>query len=133
MTSKHALDSRVLRRSYHLLRYHHHRFSRESPIAVIEEVFKGWPEEVDDKDVMEAFLAEIVYIWNARCRPLTRNHGYTWTCTYDTQPVFCTFGIHLEVEGHHSFAVPTLRQYKFRAIAQAHETYEFDGYLIVVE
>jgi hypothetical protein len=32
---------------------------------VIEEVFQTGPEEVDDEDVVEALLAEVVYIRNA--------------------------------------------------------------------
>jgi len=46
----------------HLLCYHNHSFRRESAVAVIKEVFEGWTKEVDDKYIMEAFLAKVIDI-----------------------------------------------------------------------
>jgi hypothetical protein len=51
----------------HLLRNHHHGLYGESPVAVVEEILERWSEEVDDQDVVEAFLAEVVDIRNSRC------------------------------------------------------------------
>lgn len=36
-------------------------------MAVIEEVFKAWSEQVDDQDVVKALLAEVIYVRNTGC------------------------------------------------------------------
>lgn len=57
-----------------MLRYHHYSFGRESSVAVVEKVFERRAEEVDDEDVVKAFLTEVIDIryagyqisaWNA--------------------------------------------------------------------
>jgi hypothetical protein len=50
--------------SHHLLGYHDHSLDRESAVAVIEEIFEGRAEEIDDKDVVQAFLAKVIDIRN---------------------------------------------------------------------
>ena len=46
----------------HLLRYHHNSLRRESSIAVIKQIFERGSEEVDDEDVVQAFLAKVIDI-----------------------------------------------------------------------
>ena len=54
--------------SYHLLGNHHNGLDRELSMAVIEEVFEAWAEQVNDQDVVKALLTKVIYI---------RNTGYT--------------------------------------------------------
>ena len=44
---------------------HEDRFERKLPLAVVEEVFETWPEQVNDHDVVVAFDAEPVHVGNA--------------------------------------------------------------------
>ena len=60
---------------YHLFGYHHDCLRGESPIAMVEQVFQTGPKQVDDEDVVEAFLPEIVHIWNASWERLVTNFG----------------------------------------------------------
>jgi len=53
--------------SYHLFGNHYNSFDREFSMAVIEEVFKAWSEQVDDQDVVKALLAEVIYVRNTGC------------------------------------------------------------------
>ena len=50
----------------HLLRYHHDSLCRKSSVTVIKQVFKRRSEEIDDEDIVEAFLAEVIDIRNTR-------------------------------------------------------------------
>ena len=51
----------------HLFCNHNNSLRGKSSIAVIEEIFKGRAEEVNNKDVVQAFLTEIIYIRYAGC------------------------------------------------------------------
>ena len=51
-----------MHQAYHLLCNHYHCLGGESPVAVIEEVFEGGSEKVNDEDIVKAFLAEVIYI-----------------------------------------------------------------------
>jgi hypothetical protein len=51
--------------TYHLLCHHAHRLEAEPPVAVVKKIFQRGAEQVDDQDVVEAFLAKVVDIWNA--------------------------------------------------------------------
>ena len=53
--------------AYHLLCDHDNSLEREAAVAVVEEVFQRRPEQVDDEDIVEAFLAEVIYIRDASC------------------------------------------------------------------
>lgn len=69
--------------TYHLLCYHHNSLRRESSVAVVKEIFQRWSEEIDDQDVVKAFLAEIIDIRDPSCfesvsRP-PKNICYTLT------------------------------------------------------
>ena len=64
---------RELSNTNHLLRYHDDRLDGELPITVIEQVLQAGSEQVNDQDVVEAFLAEVVNIRNPGCRVLVRN------------------------------------------------------------
>ena len=46
----------------HLLSNHHHGLDRESPVAVIEQIFQTRSKQIDDQDVVESFLAKIVNV-----------------------------------------------------------------------
>jgi hypothetical protein len=54
--------------AYHLLGYHYDRLDGEFPVAVVEQVFQAGAKEVDDQDVVEAFLAEVIDIRDPGCR-----------------------------------------------------------------
>ena len=58
----------------HLLGDHDDSLGREATVAVVEQVFKGRPQQVNDEDVVQAFLTEVVNIGNASCR-----HGLGWS------------------------------------------------------
>lgn len=51
--------------TYHLLRDHANSLETKPPIAVVEQVFERWPQEVNHEDVVKAFLAKVVNIWDA--------------------------------------------------------------------
>jgi len=50
--------------AYHLLGDHNHRLNGEASVAVVEEILQTRAEQIDDEDVVEAFLAEVVDIGN---------------------------------------------------------------------
>jgi len=54
--------------TYHLFGNHHNGLDRELSMTMIEEVFKAWAEQVNDQDVVKAFLTKVINI---------RNTGYT--------------------------------------------------------
>jgi len=41
---------------------------------VIEKVFQGWAKEIDDKDIMQAFLAKVIDIRDTSCDVLVSGH-----------------------------------------------------------
>ena len=47
---------------------------------MVEKIFEAWTEEVNDEDVVEAFLAEVVYVGDARCDTIqvSRLAGNAW-------------------------------------------------------
>lgn len=49
----------------HLLGDHGDRLDGEATIAVVEEVLQTGAEQVNDQDVVQAFLAKVVDIWDA--------------------------------------------------------------------
>lgn len=51
----------------HLLGNHDNSLDGEAAVAVIKEVLEGRTEQVNDKNVVEAFLAEVIDIGNASC------------------------------------------------------------------
>jgi hypothetical protein len=48
--------------SYHLLCYHDDCLDRELPVAVVEQILQAGAEEVNDQDVVKAFLAKVINI-----------------------------------------------------------------------
>ena len=48
--------------AHHLLRYHYYSLDGKSSIAMVEKILEGGSEEVDHEYIVEAFLAEIIYI-----------------------------------------------------------------------
>jgi len=65
------------RTTYHLLRDHDNGLDGEAPVAVIEKVFETGAEEIDDEDVVKAFLAKIVDIRNSSCSVGSANQSTT--------------------------------------------------------
>jgi hypothetical protein len=63
--------------TYHLLRYHDNGLDGELAVAVVEQVLQAGPEQVDDQDVVEAFLAKVIDI---------RDPGCTRLAEVDVQP-----------------------------------------------
>jgi len=49
----------------HLSGSHAHRLDRKLPSTHIKKIFQTRPQEIDDKDIVQALLAEMVYLWNA--------------------------------------------------------------------
>lgn len=54
----------------HLLGDHHHGLDGESAIAVVEEILQGRTKEVNDKNVVEAFLTKVIDIGNTSCEEM---------------------------------------------------------------
>lgn len=91
--------------SYHLLRDHHDRLDRESPVAVIKEIFQTWPKEINDQYIVKSFLAEVVDIGYSSYENqyLARRQEHR---THGSQPISCTSGIHLAVVVHRFSSAP---------------------------
>ena len=53
--------------THHLPRGHAHRLDRELAAAHVEEVLEAGSEEIDDEDVVQAFLTELIYLQNTGC------------------------------------------------------------------
>ena len=47
---------------------HKHGLERELALAVVEEIFEAWPEQVDHHHIVVALDAEPMHIWNAHCK-----------------------------------------------------------------
>jgi hypothetical protein len=57
--------------TYHLLCNHYNGLDGEFPVAVIEQVLQAGPEQVNDQDVVKAFLAKVVDIGNTSCKQVS--------------------------------------------------------------
>ena len=57
----------------HLLGNHDNGLDGESAIAVVEEILQGRTKQVNDKNVVEAFLAKVIDIGDASCTLLLVN------------------------------------------------------------
>ena len=51
--------------SYHLVGQHEYCLQGELSLAVVEQILKTGPQQVDDHDVVVAFHAKPVYVWDA--------------------------------------------------------------------
>jgi hypothetical protein len=60
------MSTKALEFTHHLLGYHNNSLKCESPVAVVEKIFKRRTKQVNDENVVQAFLAEVVDIWNTR-------------------------------------------------------------------
>jgi hypothetical protein len=50
---------------------------------VVEQIFERGAKEIDDEDVVKAFLAEVVDIGNTRCSRRDQSHApYSWIWIY---------------------------------------------------
>lgn len=58
----------LLNAGEHLLGRHNDRLDREAPAAHVEQVFERGAEQVDDKNVVQTFIAEVVDLRNASCK-----------------------------------------------------------------
>ena len=56
-----------------MLGYHDNSLDGEAAVAVIKEVLEGRTEQVNDKNVVEAFLAEVIDVGNSSCMVLLVN------------------------------------------------------------
>jgi hypothetical protein len=54
--------------TYHLLCNHYHGLDGKFTVAVIEQVLQAGPEQVNDQDVMKAFLTKVVDIGDTGCK-----------------------------------------------------------------
>lgn len=89
--------------SHHLLRNHNHRLYGEFPVAMIEEIFQAWSQQVDNKDIVQTLLTEVINVWDSGC-PIVRYKGrMERRLTYGIQLRSCMFGIHRVVGVHHFF------------------------------
>lgn len=52
---------------HHLPSRHTHRLDRELSATHIEQILQTRAEEIDDEDVVEAFLPEMIDLWDPRC------------------------------------------------------------------
>lgn len=52
---------------YHLFSNHDDGLGRKSPVADVKEIFQRWSKEVDDENVVQAFLAKVIDIGYAGC------------------------------------------------------------------
>jgi hypothetical protein len=94
----------------HLLGHHDDRLDGESTVAVIEEVLQRGTQQIDDKDVVKAFLAEVVDIRYPGCRralvnSVSRILGSRCEA-YGSRRGSCKYDIHLLIGVHRSFEVP---------------------------
>jgi hypothetical protein len=66
--------------AYHLLRYHNNGLDGELPVAVVEQILQAGSKEVNDQDVVQAFLAEVIDIrdpsWKTLARAVMRYSRY---------------------------------------------------------
>jgi len=51
--------------TYHLVSQHQDCLELELPLAVVEQVFQGWAQEVDNHDVVVTFDSEPVDVWDS--------------------------------------------------------------------
>ena len=59
----------------HLLGNHDHSLDGESAVAVVEEILQGRAKQVNDKNVVEAFLAKVIDIGNTSCEKMKGQHN----------------------------------------------------------
>lgn len=59
--------------THHLLSSHAHRLDGELATAHVEQILQVWSQEVDDENVVQAFLTEIMYLGNAGCTDRKRD------------------------------------------------------------
>ena len=53
--------------TYHLIGEHEHRLERELSLAVVEQVLKRRPQQINDHHVVVSFNAEPVDVWDPNC------------------------------------------------------------------
>jgi len=58
------ISTTSLKLTHHLFGYHYNSLKGEPPVAMIEEIFKRRTKQINNQDVVQAFLAEVVDIWN---------------------------------------------------------------------
>lgn len=93
--------------AHHLLRYHHHGLCRKSPVAMVEKIFERGAEKVDNKNVVKAFLAEIIYIRDTSYLIISNSRfGDCLDYTDGSQRGFYMFDIRLAIEEHRFSEVP---------------------------
>ena len=63
------------RASHHLFGDHDDSLDGEAAVAVVEEILQGRTKEVNDKNVVEAFLAEVIDIGNTSCEKMKGQHN----------------------------------------------------------
>ena len=56
-----------LQGTHHLPRHHADRLHRELLPTHVKQVLQARPEEIDDEDVVQAFLTEVIYLQNTGC------------------------------------------------------------------
>jgi hypothetical protein len=59
----------------HLLGDHDHSLDGESAVAVVEEILQRRAKQVNDKNVVEAFLAKVIDIGNTSCEKIKCQHN----------------------------------------------------------
>lgn len=78
---------------------------------MVEQILERRTKQVDDEDVVKAFLAKIVYIWDTSWRKVSKSVGVKCRRgTDDSQPISYMFDIRPAIAARHSFEVPVRDQ-----------------------
>ena len=97
--------------AHHLQSEHADRLDSELATAHVKKVFKVRAKKVDDEDIVQAFLAEIMYLGNSLCRRImhydTKNSMNIEANLDLSESYSC--GIRLEVAAHRFCAVPSTK------------------------
>jgi len=73
---------------------------------MIEKILERWTKQINDQDVVKAFLTEIIDIWNSSCYALADYFWHGKTKTDGIQRESCTFCTRLLIEVHRFYGVP---------------------------
>ena len=61
------VEENIFLGTYHLIGEHEHRLERELSLAVVEQVLKRRPQQINDHHVVVSFDAEPVDVWDPNC------------------------------------------------------------------
>jgi hypothetical protein len=61
--------------SHHLISEHKHGLQRELSAAVVEQVLKAWPKEIDNHHIILPLNTEPLQVWDASCNQRVENRS----------------------------------------------------------